>query len=332
MNQKGFVNIILVVVIVILAGAIGYLALIKIKQPTSQPPAPSVGQFSLDNGLIVASMNGQIVTVRADGTEKKTVLNDGFDNQFPAWSWDGKKIAYSSIRQGHPQIFIIDADGSNLKQLTQPPHNAFMPSWSHDDKMIIFSSTDKLGTTDPRVWVMNANGSNQKPLTQIGLHGAISSFSPDDKTIIYIGRVNGHNEIFSMNADGSNAHPLTFPTDPKAPDANAVSWSPDGKKLAFFCGQEGSKAPEGHDTQQVCLINADGSNRQQFTKCTYPSCIASDNPHWSPDGTMILYDRGSPDPAESGVWIMNLDGTNNHQLLPPGYSTGRRAWKALGTN
>ena len=81
----------------------------------------------------------------------------------PAWSPDGRQIAFESTMDGDREIYVINADGTNLRQLT---HNTLWdegPAWSPDATKLAFSS----GADDLHldIWTMNADGSDPRQLT-----------------------------------------------------------------------------------------------------------------------------------------------------------------------
>src|SRR4051812_42902782 len=179
-----------------------------------------------------------IYTVKPDGSEDQrltTTVRAGF----PAWSTDGLRIAYTVYANPQPQIWIMNADGSNPMKI--PNAIGLAPSWSPNspNAVIIFmgpvEESQEFGT-----YSIKTDGTG---LTLLRQTAYFPNFSPNGKKIVFTGKVRtdrSHNEIFIMNANGSDVKQITFPMDdPKAPDANAPSWSPDGTKIAFFCGFEG---------------------------------------------------------------------------------------------
>src|ERR1035437_1763816 len=72
-------------------------------------------------------------------------LTPNASERYPAWSWDGRKIAFNSDRDGAHNLYVMDADGRNLKQLTHEvkPAQTGMMSWTADSKWIYFGIFSK---------------------------------------------------------------------------------------------------------------------------------------------------------------------------------------------
>ena len=80
----------------------------------------------------------------------------------PAWSPDGRKIAFASERDGNSEVYVMNADGSGQRNLTRNPALDGDPAWSPDGRNIAFRST-RDGNTE--IYVMNADGSGQRNLS-----------------------------------------------------------------------------------------------------------------------------------------------------------------------
>ena len=108
--------------------------------------------------------NHEIYVMNADGSgSRRLTHNRAYDGE-PAWSPDGRKIAFQSTKTigGNKEIYVMNADGSGKRNLTRNPAMDGRPSWSPDGRRIAFVS-DRDGRLEAHV--MNADGSGQRSLT-----------------------------------------------------------------------------------------------------------------------------------------------------------------------
>jgi Tol biopolymer transport system component len=163
--------------------------------------------------------NFEIYVIRPDGMDLTRVTDypSGLD-QYPEWSPDGKQLA---IRRD-TDLYLIDLDGSNPIQLTAGATGFNqMASWSPDGKRLAFLSTRE---GYPSVFVTDADGKNQINLTPKpeGVPASAWSsrapgWSRNGQHIYFTARrpgVDGNENIFVMNADGTDVTQLTFKTVP----------------------------------------------------------------------------------------------------------------------
>jgi Tol biopolymer transport system component len=204
-----------------------------------------------------------IFTANADGSDvKQLTTSTGYDAE-ATLSSDGKKIVFTSIRNGDLDIYTMDADGSHVQQLTHELGYDGGPFFSPDGKLIVYRAHHPKDAQEIRdyqellkqnlirptyleIWLMNADGSNKRQITSLGAASFAPSFYPDGKRIIFSSNVGstggmGNFELYAVDLDGKNLERITFT---EGFDGFPM-FSPDGKKLVWVSGRNG-KVP--HET------------------------------------------------------------------------------------
>jgi len=266
----------------------------------------------------------QIFTVAPDGTDERQLTFAG-RNEYPAWSKDGTKLAFSSNRSGGFEIWTMNPDGSDQRQITHSgPVGSFVPDWSYDGTRIAYAFLDQ-GVGHPEVWVMNADGSQQTRLTNTPPSGGQFTWSlhptwePGDTRIYYASTASGVSQVWGMFSNGLGKEQKTFGLGPDTPHANAPKFGRDGR-LAFWAGVEGQYG-------EVWTWDMPGSGSPRRLTTT-PDPQNSDNPSWSPDGTKLLFDSNRPSPSGGvNIWSIALDGSNQRLLIPGGI--GQTSWQPV---
>jgi TolB protein len=77
----------------------------------------------------------------ADGSgQTRLTRGNAFQSAPPAWSPDGRRIAFASERDGNAEIYVVNADGTGQRNLTRDPGYEGDPAWSPDGRKIAFTS------------------------------------------------------------------------------------------------------------------------------------------------------------------------------------------------
>ena len=157
------------------------------------------------------------------------------DVQTPAWSPDGRKLAFVSRRDGNSEIYVMNADGGAQENLTRQPASDSHPSWSRDGRKLVFVSR-RDGNAE--IYVMNADGSGLRNLTRTPSDDLDPAWSPDGRAIAFVQKKCVPNRpcatayetyLYVVNADGSGLRRLTT----RRAHVFNPSWSADGKTIRY---------------------------------------------------------------------------------------------------
>ncbi len=310
------------------------------KVPDSLGP-PEVDEFSdvlLRSPLLVSSdRDGQFDIYRVDPSsdpasdahhdlgsssqEWTNLTNHPAEDTGPAWSPDGKRIAFCSSRSGNLDIWLMNADGHGVRQVTQFPGIDRTPTWSPDGERIAF--VRHLSNDNWEVFVVDADGSNPINLTNHPAKDADPAWSPDGKNIAYSFDGDG-TRLYLMDSDGSNPRILSG----RAGSFTYPAWSPDGSQILFTAWEN-----DVGGNLELFVINADGSGERQLTQMRGLNSFAA----WSPDGNWIAFEHRSPNipGREATVHVRTIDGSKSTAISRAeahvGFGGGRPAWRPTAT-
>ena len=213
-----------------------------------------------------------------NGDHLRRLTDNAATDSAPAWSPGGRKLAFTSTRDGNSEIYVMDADGTGIAMnLTNHPGMDQLPVFSPDGTKLAFA-TSRDGNFE--IYVMAADGSAAVNLTRNPANDAWPEFSPDGRRLAFGSTreagVAGDIDSWVMNLDGA-APPINL-TDAMVTNERWPAWSPDGTRLAVWSGTGNGLGSDA----EIYLINADGSG----TPTNLTSNQAGDAyPDWGPSPT-----------------------------------------------
>ena len=203
------------------------------------------------------SGNPGIYVVNVRSGEKSTAVGSGDFNSSPAFSPDGKSIAFArSVGDGNTEIFIARSDGAQMRQLTSSRGIDTNPAWSPTGREIAFTS-NRAGSV--QIYVVSAEGTDTRRITFEGRYNDGAAWSPDGTKIAHSSR--RQDNQFDIAITDVVTQETLFLTEGVPGSHESPSFSPDGRKLAFASTTTSRTATE----TQIYIMDLNGRNWRQVT-------------------------------------------------------------------
>ena len=269
---------------------------------------------------------------RSDGAQRLTTPPSGASDQNPAFSPDGRFLAFTRFENGYnigpAGIFRLDLSGGEIVRLTpeEDQDNVNLPgsAWSAVHDRIVFAS-DRAESDD--LWQIAPDGTG---FTRITTHHGPPwyiepSWSPDGAWIVFeadAARPDDQQQgsIWKVRADGTG---LTILTDGPAEgvDDRQPNWSPTGERILF------QRRDPGSDDWDIYTMAPDGSDLRLVTDQASSDTDAS----WSPDGRYIVYSSDYGDLPTPNIFVIPAEGGTPIRVTFNGtHEDGAPSWSPDG--
>ena len=280
-----------------------------------------------------------VYVMRPNGTDvRQLTRNDASganeaDDDGPAWSPDGTRLAFLSTRDHlgdsdeDRELYVIDSDGTSERRLTENRLAEYSPDWSPDGSRIAFIRRLPAGTA---IFEVEADGGERR-VTQAQAGFDVSLDWSADGTRLLVTRVDVNasrptSDVYAIDPDGGGETRLTATP---GVDGDAVT-SPDGRKLAFVSDRDRNGPCLSHDctgfATELYAADAEGGAQRRLTRTNAVELF----PAWSPDGSRLVFARIRNDRDDYELYTINADGTCETQLTDNDAWDWMPAWTGSG--
>jgi TolB protein len=241
--------------------------------------------------------NDEIYMMDYDGHNQTRLTFNKVTDYMPAWSADGKKIAYTSYQGEKAILYILEVyEGKRHEVFSRG--TSFAPNFSPDGKKVVFCSQEEGGNSE--IYVASSDGKNVRRLTFNKSIDTAPCWSPTSRQIAFTSDRGGTPQIYIMDAEGSNVTRVSF----GGTYHDAPAWSSQGDNIAYV-----SRVDQIFDLYVLNL------RTKQIIKLT-ESNARNESPCWSPDGRHIVFT--STLNGTHQLYSIDYDGRNLRRLTSIG--------------
>lgn len=240
-----------------------------------------------------------------DGINPNKITDHSKISIFPAWSSDGKWLAYTTYVNNKPDIFIRQLNGNGRAVIDEKGTN-MTPAWA-PGRFELAASLSPSGNQE--IYLLTGKGKIIKRLTRNWAADLSPTWSPDAKRLAFVSSRSGSPQIYVQELDSGRVERVTFEGNYNTQPV----WSPIANRIVYThtTAETGSSdifVIDMEDLEPIRLTGNSGDN---------------ESPDWSPDGSLIVFSSTREGPSR--LYVMTAYGTDQRRLLSlPGEQSNPR--------
>ncbi len=244
----------------------------------------------------------------ADGEGGQVAVNSPEPLISPAWSPDGREVAYVSFESQKAVVYTQEVQNGRRRVVANFRGTNSAPAWSPDGQTLAVSLSREGGS---QLFLLDRNGDNLRRLTTSSAIDTEPVFAPDGRSLYFVSDRGGSPQIYRTPSSGGSVERVTF----NGSYNISPSISPDGRLLAYI-SRQGSAF-------KLHVVDLQGGTPRALTDTT-----DDESPSFAPNGRLIVYATRAQ--GRDVLMTTTVDGRIKARLVSTGADVREPQWGPYG--